>query len=75
MITYEVLGETITVIGHRHFLVKSHSHEDSWYACDEDGCGCRGFECVGTCRHFKVISRLLRASKENSPNISMEKSA
>lgn len=73
--TVEFSGETISVIGHRQFLVASHSHPGDWYVVEEEGCGCRGFECVGSCRHFTAISRLLRASKENSPNISMEKSA
>jgi len=67
MITYEVLGETITVIGHRHFLVKSHSHEDSWYACDEDSCTCRAADCYVECRHLKAIRRLLGCLRSTEP--------
>lgn len=59
MITYEVLGETITVIGHRHFLVASHTHPGDWHTVCDDECSCRAADCYVECRHLRAIRRLL----------------
>lgn len=67
LLTVEVMGETITVIGHRHFLVASHSHPGDWYSVEEDGCTCRAADCNVECRHLRAIRRLLACQTSTPP--------
>ena len=50
-------------IGRQHYLVRSWTNPEHWYSVDSEEwhCSCRGFECLGYCRHLTTIKELERA--------------